>query len=173
MRFDFDDELDELATLYGEYGDAELATIQGACWVISRFTGEDPAAIAEAIKSRGRPKLSPLLSRAQRQVVRELVESAPPVTVRPPTVAPTIEPDAGLGYYQLPGGEAWPIVKLGEQPKVADLSQPPAPPDPTSFAAQTEQMQADGNPLLEPIDPEDLAIIDAQIAAARGDHPPA
>lgn len=141
MRISVDEELADLA----EWAD-DPVFVRGACWALSRMSGVP----ADVLERRIVPK-----------------PENRPVTVTAPAVATdtavVVEPVDDLGTY--PG--IGPITKLAEPPRTVSEDSDPTPPTPGSMAERFEQAVASGSPAIEPVDPETLARVEAELAAIR------
>jgi hypothetical protein len=83
-----------------------------------------------------------------------------------PSVEETAD-EAPFGYFMVPGYGGLPITKLAEDPMAANMDEPPAGEATNSFAARHARALAENRPEWQPMDPEMLAAVEAEMEAAR------
>jgi len=147
--------------------------VKGALWAVTQLTDYTQAEIEDLIEqARGGGE-------ATESFTLGSAPAAPPVPVVQPLpvldlplrpgalLEPVIDPDEVVGAYPVPGGGSWPVTKWGEGPKAADMSKPPAPETTDSMAQAQRVGEAEAREAYQPIPPEELSEIEAEIEAAR------
>lgn len=146
----------------------DLAWLEGAAWALSAVTGAPAAEIVAAVRPVA-PAPPPVMgpgSAAAPVVIPGGAAAAGPVAAGAPGApAPRI--------WATPMGVAMPVLREAVALREVMPDDPVAPPVSGSMAEQWAGVMHSDDPAVQPLTPEELAEVDAQMAAARAMTPAA